>query len=108
MVSSQTLLAGRLSQEPGSQHFWYQKYFAGRMVSSQTLLADQAIPGVRIISTSGARNILLVEWFLVRLCSRSGYPRTPDHWHFWRQKCFAARLVSHSVENRIVAESTVS
>ena len=39
MVSSQTLLAGRLSQEPGSQHFWYQKYFAGRMVSSHTLFA---------------------------------------------------------------------
>jgi len=60
------------------------------------------------MGTSGTRNILLVEWFLVRLCWRSGYPRTAGHQHFWRQKCFAARLVSHSVENRIVAESTVS
>ena len=57
MVSSQTLLAGRLSQEPGSQHFWYQKYFAGRMVSSQTLLA------IRLSQDCGSSALLGPEIF---------------------------------------------
>ena len=57
MVSSQTLLAGRLSQEPGSQHFWYQKYFAGRVVSSQTLLVG------RLSQESGSSALLAPVMF---------------------------------------------
>jgi hemin uptake protein HemP len=57
MVSSQTLLAGRLSQGSGSQHFWYQKYFAGRMVSSQTLLA------IRLSQDSGSSALVVPEIF---------------------------------------------
>ena len=63
MVSSQTLLAGRLSQEPGSQHFWYQKYFAGRMVSSQTLFA------IRLSQESGSQHFWYQKYFAGRMVS---------------------------------------
>ena len=50
------------------------------------------------MSTSGARNILLVEWFLASRRSRSGHLRTPDDGHFWCQKYFAGRMVSNQAQ----------
>jgi hypothetical protein len=42
-----------------------------------------------------SKYILLVEWFLIRLCSRLGNLRSPVHQHFWCQKYFAGRMVSN-------------
>ena len=55
----------RLSRRPGDQHFSCQKYFTGPMVSHRPLFAVAAIPEARVTSTSRAKNISLVQWFLI-------------------------------------------
>ena len=49
----------------GDEHFLCQKYFAGPMVSHRTFVRCCAYLGVPVTSTSRAKNILLVQWFLI-------------------------------------------
>ena len=105
LIDSCSLL--RLSRRLGAEHFSCQKYFTGPMVSHRLLFAVAAIPGSRVTSTSRAKNISLVQWFLIDPCSLLRLSRRPGDKHFSCQKYFTGPMVSHRVEDQTSSEATL-
>ena len=66
-----------LSRSPGEEHFSSQKYFAGPMVSHRSKVVVEPVSGTRVVSISCARNISLVQWFLIALYSLTWLPAVP-------------------------------
>jgi hypothetical protein len=62
---------------------------------SSTAVRCCGYPGGRMTSTSCAKNISLVQWFLIDHCSLLQLSRGPDDRHIKCQKYFTGPMVSH-------------
>ena len=96
----------RQSRRPGAEHISCQKYFTGSNGFSSTAVRYCGYPGGGVGTTSRAKNISLVQWFLIDPCSPLHQSRRPGDKHFSCHNYFTGPMVSHRVEDQTSSEAT--
>jgi hypothetical protein len=106
MVSHRPPFAIAAIPEAGRRAHLMPKIFHWSNGFSSTAVRYCGYPGGRVASTSRAKNISLVQWFLIDHCSLLHQFRRPGDKHFSCHKYFTGPMVSHRVEDQTSSEAT--